>query len=483
MKQAAALAAAFAIAVAAQGYVGAQRSAAPSAPAKAPAKASGLLAIVGGQLIDGHGGKPVHHSVVLVENDVIKAIGTTDSLKVPAGARVIDARGKTVMPGLIDLHSHSDIVGAGVYDERFFGAGPVVPEGGWHPLAKTRFKEFVGASEKHQLLAGVTMAREVGGFLDADLYIRDAINKGEIQGPRRLVSGPWINFGDPALTEKLYHTINVNTVEGARAAAISLLDDSKVDLIKAYNNLTEGMVRAIVEEAHKRGKHVASHVRNAADLKMRIGVGIDSMEHMGGTTGDRYTQESLDLLAGTRTAVVPTLSVGLVYKETEEFPERLEDPAALAFFPADLAETIRRSARDFPHLRYFDNAKVGNKGRTQALYKQLVDAGVRVLMGTEAGTPLNFHSSAAAREMVWMNRLGMDEMDVIVASTRGPAQFLRLDQKYGSIEIGKVADLIAVDGNPLYDMAVMHRVSVVVKDGVVFKGEASGPDASAGSKE
>lgn len=448
-------------------------------PGQAPPRASGTLALVGGMLINGHGGKPIHHSVVIVENNRIKAIGTVDSLKVPPGAQVVDTRGKTVMPGLIDMHSHSDIVGAGVYDSRFFGAGPVVPEGGWHPLAKTRYKEFVGASEKHQLMAGVTMAREVGGFLDADLYIRDAINRGEIQGPRRLVSGPWINFGDPALTEQLFHTINVNTVEGARAAAIELLDTHKVDLIKAYNNLTDGMVKAIVEEAHKRGKHVASHVRNHADLVMRVAAGIDSMEHLGATTGDRYTQETLDLLASSRLAVVPTLNVGLVYKETEEFPERLEDPAALAFFPTELADLIRRSTRDFTYLRYFDGARTANKGRTQHLFRQLVDAGVRILMGTEAGTPLNFHSSAAAREMVWMQRLGMDPMDVIVASTRAPAQFLRVDREYGSIEVGKVADIIAVDGNPLFDMHVMHQVSVVIKDGVIYKGAASTPGSSA----
>lgn len=441
--------------------------------ASAQPRGSGQLAIVGGMLIDGHGGKPIHNSVVLVENDTIKAIGTADTLQVPPGARVIDARGKTVMPGLIDLHSHSDIVGAGVYDNRFFGAAPVVPEGGWHPLAQKRFKEFAPAAEKHQLLAGVTMAREVGGFIETDLFIRDGINRGDFIGARRLVSGPWINFGDPTLTDKLFHTLNVNTTEGARQAAILLLDTHKVDLIKAYNNLTEDMVKAIVEEAHKRGKHVASHVSNADDLKMRIHAGIDSMEHMGGTTGGRYSQESLELMAERRLAVVPTLNVGLVYKETEEFPERLEAPEALRFFPADLADIIRRSARDFTHLRYFDGAKVENEGGTQARFKQLIDAGVRVLMGTEAGTPLNFHSSAAAREMVWMNRLGMSPMQVIVASTRGPAQFLRMDRKYGSIEVGKIADIIAVDGNPLHDMGVMHRVSVVIKDGVVHKGDAA----------
>jgi imidazolonepropionase-like amidohydrolase len=241
------------------------------------------------------------------------------------------------------------------------------------------------------------------------------------------------------------------------------------------------MVKAIVEEAHKRGKHIASHVSNADDLAMRIRVGIDSMEHLGGTTGGRYSQESLDLLVESRVAVVPTLNVGLVYKETEEFPERLEDPEALRFFPADLADIIRRSTRDFSHLRYFDGAKVQNSGGTQARFKQLLDAGVRILMGTEAGTPLNFHSSAAAREMVWMNRLGMTPMQVIIASTRGPAQFLRMDRKYGSIEVGKIADIIAVDGNPLHDMGVMHRVSVVIKDGIVHKGDAAAPKTSSTS--
>ena len=300
-----------------------------------PAKrASGMLALVGGMLITGHGGEPIHHSVVLVEKETIKAIGTVDSLKVPAGARVIDARGKTVMPGLIDMHSHSDIVGAGVYDSRFFGAAPVVPEGGWHPLSKARFKEFVGASEKHQLMAGVTMAREVGGFLDADLYIRDAINRGEIQGSRRLVSGPWINYGDPALTDKLFHTINVNTAEGARAAAINLLDVHKVDLIKAYNNLEAGMVKAIVEEAHKRGKHVASHVRGHADLAMRIAAGIDSMEHMGATTGDRYTAETLDLLASSRLAVGTDAERRIGLQGNGGVPGKARGPRRARVFPS-----------------------------------------------------------------------------------------------------------------------------------------------------
>ena len=434
---------------------------------------AGPVAIVGGMLVDGHGGQPLHHSVVVIEGAKITAIGTVDTLKPPAGAAIVDGRGKTVLPGLIDLHCHVDIVGHGVYDE-------------WHPVAKSRYKEVLPAESKAILMSGVTLGREPGGFLETDLWVRDSINRGDFPGPRRLVSGPYISFGDPASGDSgphgdpnspNAHYLMVNTAEGAREAAVFLLDRG-VDLLKAYNGLTEPMVRAITEEAHKRGKHVASHVTGAEDLKMRIRAGIDSVEHLGngraGASGNNYSPEILDLLARTGIPIVPTLNVGLVYEETEQFPGRIEEPAALPGLPADLQDMVRASLRNYSHLRYFDSKRAANSD-LRRLFRQLLDAGVNVLMGSEAGTPLNFHASAAAREMVWMNRLGMDPMAVIVASTRGPARFLKMDDRYGSIEVGKVADIIMVDGNPLQDMAVMHRVGFVMKEGVVFKG-GSGPE-------
>ncbi len=288
--------------------------------------------------------------------------------------------------------------------------------------------------------------------------MRDSINRGDFPGPRRFVSGPWINFGEPAEGEKRHHTINVNTTEGARQAAIRLLD-AGVDLIKVYPNLTEDTVRAITEEAHKRGKHVAGHADSVEDMKMRMRAGVDSIEHIGlgrsGAAGGSYALEMLAHIAESRVAIVPTLNVGLVYDETEAFPGRLEDPSELQFFPMEFQDVIRKSVQNFSHLRYFDEKRRGG-AHVPHLFKQLVDAGARILMGTEAGTPLNFHHSAAAREMVWMNRLGMAPMDVILASTRMPAQFLRMDRQIGSVEVGKLADIIAVDGNPLHNMAAMH---------------------------
>jgi len=463
-----------------RGWAGAVTAAllilAPALAAAQP-KGKGTVAIVGGMLIDGHGGIPVHNAVIIVEGDTVKAIGTADTLKPPAGAKVIDARGKSVLPGLIDMHCHIDIVGHGVYGE-------------WHPFVKNRYKEILPGENKDLLLSGVTWGREPGGFLETDLWVRDSINRGDFPGPRRLVSGPYISYGDPKTGDSgpygdpnspNAHYLMVDTPERAREAAIYLLDKG-VDLLKAYNNLTEPMVVAIVEEAHKRGKHVASHVRGPEDLAMRIRAGVDSIEHMGGNTGGRFTQESLDLIAQRRVGIVATLNVGLVYKETEMFPGRLEDPKAMPNFPADVQDMIRKSNRNFSHLRYFDGSKVRNDSATPVLFKQLVEAGANILMGTEAGTPMNFHTSAAAREMVWMTRLGMDPMKVIVASTRGPAQFLKLDDKYGSIEAGKVADIIMVDGNPLFDMALMHQVSFVMKDGVIYKGDAAVPQRTSSSR-
>jgi hypothetical protein len=217
--------------------LGASRPEAQIASDPQPAAAS--LAIVGGLLIDGHEGPPVADAVVLVEGARVVAVGTRHSLKVPPGARVIDARGYTVLPGLVDRHVHLDLLGHGDY--RY-----------WHEKYASRADEVYTTSARQLLSAGVTMAVDMGGDPAVQVRIRDRINRGEIPGPRMKVSAGWIcNWSDEYFSRhhRRGYVLNVRTVEEARAAALKTIA-AGADIFKLYTGLTGEQVKAITEEAH-----------------------------------------------------------------------------------------------------------------------------------------------------------------------------------------------------------------------------------------
>ena len=164
----------------------AQRTAAPS-----------TLAIVGGFLIDGFGGPPLPDSVILIKGDQIVSVGQEGRVSVPAGARVIDANGYTVMPGLIDAHVHLDILGHGDYPT-------------WHEKVRANYAEVMERSAAQLLAHGVTTARDAGGELRASAQTRDRIQRGEIPGPRLLISGGWIQNWPDERANRNYRRFNLN---------------------------------------------------------------------------------------------------------------------------------------------------------------------------------------------------------------------------------------------------------------------------------
>src|SRR5207253_10732310 len=176
------------------------------------------------------------------------AVGDEGRLAVPASARVVDANGLTVMPGLIDAHVHLDIMGHGEY----------VP---WHDSVRANYPEVMELSAAQALAHGVTTVRDAGGDLSASVRTRDRINRGDIPGPRLLISGGWIeNWPDEQAKRNYRHmNFNAHTVDEARQAARTLLDGG-VDFIKLYTGITLEQVKAVTEEAHKRGKRVSAHV-------------------------------------------------------------------------------------------------------------------------------------------------------------------------------------------------------------------------------
>ncbi len=414
------------------------------------------LAIVGGMLIDGNEGAPIQNSVVLVDGDRITHVGQVGVTSIPSGARVIDANGRTVMPGLIESHGHLMIIGHGEYSVYF-------------PRYKDRIMsgEILRLSAEQLIWAGVTTVRDVAAPLGPSVQVRDEINSGQILGPRAFVSGDFIVRGYGNYDD--YFQIKVNSVEEARQAAIDLLEGG-ADLLKPWGNIYPEDLKVIVEEAEKRGKTVATHGGALARVRANVEAGVTSIEHFQGRRGDRVEEESIQLIVDSRTWVVPTWNGGPIYYWTLQFPERLDNPLLKEFLPADLYADVRQSLDHFQRLGYFRGGKANPTGYRKKLM-QMYNAGVRLALGTDSGTPMNFHYEAMWQQMkVWVD-YGMDPMHVISAATRNGAELLRMADEFGTIEPGKLADIIVVDGNPLTDMMALRDPVFVIKAGEILKND------------
>jgi imidazolonepropionase-like amidohydrolase len=421
-----------------------------------PAAIKASLAIVGGFLIDGFGGPPVHDSVVLIEGDRIAAVGEEGKLAVPAGARVIDANGYTVMPGLIDAHVHLDILGHGDYPT-------------WHNMVRDKYAEVMERSAAQLIAHGVTTARDAGGELQASVRTRDRIQRGEIPGPRMLVSGGWIQNWPEEQAKRHYRRFNVNvhTPEEARKAAATLFDRG-ADFIKAYTGLTLDQMRAITEEAHRRGKRVGAHVYTDEEIRIAVEGGVDLLDHAGsGHQNPLYREDTLRLMAAEQIPIAQSIAHRVtLYPSHIAWPERRHDPTLWQEL-GPYAKQIAESLGPFSSLSYFGQIHMQMRVAPKAA-RQLVDAGCRVIMGTDSGTPGYFHSEAVWREAEALVRLaGLTPMETIIASTRLAAQALGVNT--GVVHPGRLADVILVRGNPLENIIYLQNVERVIKNGVVVE--------------
>ena len=412
------------------------------------------LAIVGGMLIDGNEGTPVQNSVVLIDDDRITEVGRVGVTEIPDGARVIDANGKTVMPGLIESHAHLMILGHGVYSEYF-------------PRYEDRIMsgEILRLSAEQLVWAGVTTARDVGAPLEPSVEVREEIAAGETLGPRLFVSGPFIVRDYGGYAE--YFQVEVDSPEEARQAAIDILEGG-ADLLKPWEVIEPEDLKAIVDVAEERGATVATHGGALERIRADVEAGVTSIEHFPGGGKTYIGQEALELIVDSGTWMVPTWNGGPIYHRTLEYPERLDDPLLEEFLPGDLYRDVRGSLEDFQRLGYFRGGKGHPTGYRKKLM-QLYDAGANIALGTDSGTPMNFHYEAMWQQMkVWVD-YGMKPMHVISAATRHGAELLGEADEFGTIDPGKKADVIVVDGNPLQNMRALEDPPFVIKDGEVLK--------------
>ena len=427
--------------------------------ALAPLAQAQRVAMVGGTLVDGTLSDPIRDSVILIEGQRIVAVGTVKTLPVPADATVISTEGMTVLPGLWDMHVHLMINGHADYDH-------------WDKTYPAQFRDVImPASAKQLLLAGVTGARDLGGPLEDSIAVRDAINSGRIPGPTLFVSGPFIQKKPYPGTEQFRW--GVDSPADARAK-IKRIAQAGVDVVKLIDQdgMSDAELAAIVDEAHKHGLPVVAHAHRPEEIRRGLKAGVDCFEHTGLAASPEYPP---DVIAALRERTGNMASGPLFWTPTIEglynFPYTVKNHEFIdgtdwhvGLTPA-IVDDIRQSLAHPERISYFQQTPQ-RWPTLQRKFQQLRESGVLLLIGTDSGIPMKFHSGSTWNELdVWVNKLGVPTIDAIRAATYWPAVAMKADKDYGTVTAGKYADIIAVKGDVLKQVALLQRVDIVVKHG------------------
>jgi imidazolonepropionase-like amidohydrolase len=444
--------------------VRAQRGQGAGRPA-AVAPGGGKLALVGGMLLTGYEVPPIHHAAILIEGGKITAAGLSSAIKVPPDFKVVDTSGRAMLPGLIETHGHLIVLGHGAYETWF----PWIKAHGGDAMM-TKVTEIAA---KQLLMAGVTTTIDLGAPLKTILSIRDRINKGEVVGTRVLASGPWLSRGAGGAMQEGFGGINITSSEEA-GKKVDELAAAGVDHIKAHAGLTFDDYKAIEAAARRNRIRVHAHVYAEQDVRHALEAGIDVLQHVGSAgTAPPYSQQLVtDIVNAGRPVVVTAAHRAWIYQDTANFPERLQDPELRKALGPDIYAEVQDSLKNWWSLGYFQRTDREMLYRERGV-KQFIESGAVMGMGTDSGTPMNFHSEALWREIKVHVDMGMTPSRAIAAATRVNATLIGKGRELGTIEPGKIADIIVVNGNPLFDITALAHVETVVKDGIVYKGEGA----------
>ena len=396
-----------------------------------------------GHVLDVKTGKVADAQTIVVVGDTIQSIAPTASVTAEAGDAVVDLGGMTVMPGLIDVHTHLTM-------------NPEFDP--YRELISTSAKEAINGvvNARTTLMAGFTTVRNVGasGFVDVDL--RDAINAGQVAGPHMQVSGPLLGITGGHCDENLlpieYHVVSDGVADGIAQVQHQVRQNIKygADLIKICatggvlskgddpqaSQYTLEEMQAIVADAHRLGRKVAAHAHGAQGILWATEAGVDSIEH-----GSYINDEAIAEMKKRGTYLVPTLYLEDWMLEKGHLP---------AFY----------------HQKMVDVSAVAKQN-----IKHAMQEGVKIALGTDAAV---YPHGLNAHELdVYVNQLGMSSLAALQSATVNAADLMGWTAKTGTLEPGKWADIIGVEKNPLDDVRVLEDVKFVMKAGVVYKSEGS----------
>jgi imidazolonepropionase-like amidohydrolase len=405
------------------------------------------LVLCNATLIDGTGADPRAGMTILVQEKRIEAVGPEGSVSYPKNSVVYDLGGGCVLPGLIDAHLHSAYTGD--------------PDLG-NFVIKNLPSYFVIRATVHArklLHAGITAVRDAGSLDYADIALRKAIDEGLVPGPRlracgyglKMTGGHGDSFYSP-MVEVIQPGMANNADEARKVARMNLkMGADHIKIISASGGVmsagtevgaaqfTVEEMQAAVDVAHKAVKRVMAHLHGTQAIKNALLAGVDSVEH-----GSLLDDEAIEMMLERGTYLVPTLLAA--YRIIEH-----GEAGGIPDYAVRKAKEIRE--------------------KHKASFQRALNAGVKIAMGTDAGTPYNIHGENL-NELPLMVEAGMTPMQAIVASTRMGADLLDLSDQVGTIEPGKLADIVVMDGNPLEDINLFKdpdRIVHVMKDGAVVR--------------
>jgi imidazolonepropionase-like amidohydrolase len=406
-------------------------------PAKPPAGSRTLVRA--GHLLDVKTGKILDGQTIVVTGDTISLVAASSAVPTQPGDTVVDLGDRTVMPGLIDVHTH--ITGQPNFDPYF-------------ELTQTDAKEAIQGvvNARTTLMAGFTTIRNVGagGYTDVDL--RDAINQGQVPGPHMQVSGPALGITGGHCDENLlpikYHVTGEGVADGITGVQQKVRQNIKygVDVIKICatggvlskgddpqaSQYTIEEMRAIVADAHRLGRKVAAHAHGSQGILWATEAGVDSIEH-----GSYIDEASIAAMKKNGTYLVPTLYLEDWMIEKGNLPP---------IYQQKMKDTILVAKKNIKHA---------------------IESGVKIALGTDAAV---YPHGLNAHELdVYVNQMGMTPLAAVQSATINAADLMGWSGKTGSIEPGHWADIIAVERNPLEDVRVLQHVSFVMKGGTVYK--------------
>lgn len=389
-------------------------------------------------LIDGTGRELIEKAVIAIREGKVIYAGPTRGWSDAAGEDVIrlNLRGQFVLPGLIDCHVH--LSGSGEADSQFRAeTGPMALK--------------ILSNAQKNLAAGITTVRDLGGWNELEFDVRRAIQRGDFPGPRMCLAGRFISITESGAdyyegmyrvadgVDEIRKAVREQVKHGADLIKIGVTGAVLVeDGVPGATHFNEDEIRALVKEAEKFGRRVAAHAHGADGIMKALRAGVHSIEH---GTFLHQDQSAIEFMAEHHIYLVPTLKAGwdLFQDLPSNTPQWIIEKSKI------LQDTAVLSLR----LAY--------------------EAGVPVAMGSDAATPFNFHGENT-REIYWMGQAGMSAMDAVLAATGNAARCLGWDSWLGTLEEGKVADLVVFNKNPLDDLRVLadkKSLQFVMKDGLI----------------